>query len=48
MHGLPTKYAHVRIEAVLNLVDLQAVKHRKLGCYSRDAAALGAGASHDP
>ena len=35
MHGLPTKYAHMRIEAVLNLVDLQAVKHRKLACYSK-------------
>ena len=35
MHGLPAKYAKMRIEAVLNMVDLQAVKHRKLGRYSK-------------
>ena len=35
MHGLSPKYAHMRMEAVLNLVDLQAVKHRKLGYYSK-------------
>jgi ABC-2 type transport system ATP-binding protein len=35
MHGLPAKYAQMRIEAVLNMVDLQAVKHRKLGRYSK-------------
>lgn len=35
MHGLPAKYAQMRMETVLNLVDLQAVKHRKLGRYSK-------------
>lgn len=35
MHGLPAKYAQMRMEIVLNLVDLQSVKHRKIGRYSK-------------
>lgn len=35
MYNLPIKIAQQRMDAVLDLVDLQAVKHRKLGTYSK-------------